>query len=79
MPAAHSEVSSPCMAIMNCFWSIAPISARRTAGLSNGGYRWFGRSRNGRGAPTLTMATRGSTWVWRMRSPCQATLSVPVR
>ena len=35
------------MAIMNSFWSIAPISARRTAGLSNGGYRWFGRSRNG--------------------------------
>ena len=40
----QSEVSSPIIAIMNSFWSIAPISARRTAGLSNGGYRWFGRS-----------------------------------
>ena len=60
-------------------WTAPPITSRSPWPRRNDRERPppRGRSRNGRGAPTLTMATRGSTWVWRMRSPCQATLSRP--
>src|SRR5207244_3633307 len=35
--------SAPAKAVMTSFWSIADNTARRTAGLSNGGCRWLKR------------------------------------
>lgn len=35
--------SLPTIACMNSAWSIAHMKARRTAGLLNGGCKWFGR------------------------------------
>ncbi len=46
--ADQSEVSSPIIGVMYSFWSIAPISARRTAGLSNGDTDGSGHSNYGR-------------------------------
>ena len=38
-----------------------------------------GRSRSGRGAPRLTIAMTGLVTMWRWRSPCHATESLPSR
>jgi len=70
----NSEASSPTMPCIYEAWSIAGHSARRIAGLLNGGCRWLTRSIDtkpvGSRLRTTTPRARRSTgsWSWKAYS-----------
>ena len=61
-PVSNRAGVGPTMAVMKSSWLIAPSSARRMAGLSKGGCRWFIRIEHGKTSVSITSTT---SWRWR--------------